>query len=245
MISALERQRYQRQIGIKEVGEEGQERLKAAKVLVAGAGGLGSASLPYLVAAGFGAIRIIDQDLVELSNLNRQILHWTEDIGRPKTASAMDKLGRLNPEVDMEAIQEKITNKNADALVGDYDLIVDALDNLSTRYILNRVAIEKGIPFFHGAVSGFEGRAMTIIPGRTACLHCFYRGRLKGKKTPVIGVTPAIIGIIQATEVIKYVLGTGKLLTNTLMVYDGLSATFNKFKINRDPNCKACGHLSS
>jgi molybdopterin/thiamine biosynthesis adenylyltransferase len=210
-------------------------------VVIAGTGGLGSPIAIYLVAAGIGMIRMIDHDQVVLSNLNRQILHWEEDIGKKKVDSARTKLRKLNSDVEIEAIPETITESNVFRLMDGCEVIVDAMDNLPTRYILNQCAIEKNIPFFHGAVTGFEGRAMTILPGKTACLRCMYRGPIPQEKFPVIGVAPAVIGVIQATEVIKYLLGIGKLLTNRLLIYDGLNITFSEFIINKNPNCDHCG----
>lgn len=245
MLTGDERKRYDRQIMIRGFGEEGQEKLKRAKVLIAGAGGLGSPASLYLAAAGVGMIRIIDRDKVELSNLNRQVLHWDEDIGRRKVDSTAEKLGKLNRWVEIEAIEETITEDNVSQLVAGFDLIVDAMDNRPTRYLLNKAAIDNNIPFFHGAIYGFEGRAMTIIPGKTACLRCVYRGVLPEEKFPVIGVTPAVIGCIQATEVIKYIVGIGELLTNRLLVYDGLNLKFTELRVKKDPNCAHCGHLVS
>ena len=244
MLTGNELERYDRQIMIRGFGQEGQEKLKRAKVFIAGAGGLGSAVATYLTAAGVGVIRIVDHDRVELSNLNRQVLHWDEDIGKGKTVSATEKLRKLNPEVEIETIEEMITEANISRLVAGFDLIVDAMDNLPTRYLLNKVAVEKNIPFFHGAVYGFEGRAITIIPGKTACLRCVYRGAIREEKFPVIGVTPAVIGCIQATEVIKYLVGIGQLLTNRLLIYDGLNMKFTEFRLKRDPNCEHCGKLA-
>jgi len=246
MLTERELQRYDRQMMIYGFGEEGQEKLKKAKVFIAGAGGLGSPIAIYLAVAGIGTIRIVDHDTVELSNLNRQVLHQDENIGGEKAASAVAKLQKLNPDVRIEAISETITDDNASQLVADSDLIVDAMDNLPTRYLLNRTAIKKGIPFFHGAVYGFEGRAMTVIPGKSACLNCVYHGAaVPREKFPVIGVTPAVIGCIQATEVIKYITGLGELLTNRLLNYDALSMKFTEFKVNRDPTCEHCGNLQS
>ena len=216
-------------------------KLKKSRVVIAGAGGLGSPIAFYLTAAGVGMIRMIDHDHVTVSNLNRQILHWEEDIGKKKVESARIKLGNLNSAIEIEAIAETITEDNVSELVEGCDAIVDAMDNLPTRYVLNRCAIEKNIPFFHGAVTGFEGRVMTIIPGETACLRCMYRGPVEQEKFPVIGVTPAVIGSIQATEVIKYLVGIGKLLTNRLLIFDGIRATFSEFTVNRNPQCDHCG----
>ncbi len=244
MLTVYERERYDRQIMIAEIGENGQEKLKRARVFIAGAGGLGSPVATYLTAAGVGMIRVVDHDSVELNNLNRQVLHWDEDIGKTKAASATEKLKRLNREVEIDAIEEIITEANIFQLVADFDLIVDSMDNLPTRYLLNKAALEKNIPFFHGAVYGFEGRAMTIIPGKTACLRCVYRGVIPGEKFPVIGVTPLVIGCIQATEVIKYIVGIGELLTNRLLIYDGLNMKFTELKARRDPHCEHCSQVS-
>jgi len=241
MLTAKELERYDRQIMIYGFGKEGQEKLKKARVFVAGAGGLGSPVTIYLAAAGIGTIRIADHDRVDLSNLNRQVLHWEENLGGRKVESAAAKLGKFNTDIKIETIAETITEANIMQLVADSDLIVDAMDNLPTRYLLNKTAIKKGIPFFHGAVYGFEGRAMTVIPGKSACLNCLYHGATVPKeKFPVIGVTPAVIGCIQATEVIKYLVGLGDLLTDRLLNYDALRMKFTEFKINRDPNCEHC-----
>jgi adenylyltransferase/sulfurtransferase len=229
---------------IGEIGQEGQGKLKRSRVVIAGSGGLGSPIAIYLTAAGIGMIRLIDHDRVALSNLNRQILHWEEDVGRKKVDSAKTKLRNLNSTVEIQAIAETITEENVSELVGGCDAIVDAMDNLPTRYILNRCAVEKNIPFIHGAVNGFEGRVMTVIPGETACLRCMYRGLVPQEKFPVIGVAPAVIGSIQATEVIKYLVGIGNLLTNRLLIYDGLKATFSEFRLNKNPNCDHCGPLA-
>jgi molybdopterin/thiamine biosynthesis adenylyltransferase len=243
MLSKDELKRYDRQILLKGIGKEGQEKLKKARVFVAGAGGLGSPISIYLAVAGVGTIRLADHDTVELSNLNRQILHGDGDIGKRKSDSAAQKLKSLNKDITVEAVAETITEANVSKLVGDCDLIVDAMDNLPTRYLLNKAAIQKNIPFFHGAVYGFEGRAMTVLPGKTACLWCLYQGRVTEGKFPVVGVAPAVIGCLQATEVIKYITGIGELLTDKLLIYDGLNLEFTKLKIKRDPACQHCGHL--
>ncbi|MBM3132157.1 MAG: HesA/MoeB/ThiF family protein [Chloroflexi bacterium] len=241
MLSEEERQRYRRQIILPDWGEAGQERLKRAKVVVVGAGGLGSAALAYLAVAGVGKIRIIDHDRVELSNLNRQMLHSDKDVGKRKADSAKARLEALNPDIVVEAFAETITEKNSLELIADY-LIVDALDNLPARYLLNKVALRTNRPLFHGAVCGFEGRATTIHPGRTPCLACLYEGAMPGE-IPVVGVTPGIIGCVQATEVIKHILGIGELLTNRMLVCDGRTMTFSEMKLKRNPNCRECGEL--
>ena len=241
VLTSNERERYDRQIAITGFGVEGQEKLKRAKVFIAGAGGLGCSSSLYLAAAGIGTICIVDHESIELSNLNRQVLHWDEDIGRMKVDSVAEKLKRLNPGVKVEAMKQRITEANVSELVTGFDLLVDAMDNLPTRYLLNKVALERKVPFFHGAVYGFEGRAMTVIPGETACLRCVYRGDIPEEKVPIVGVTPAVIGCIQAAEVIKYIVGIGQLLTNKLLIYDGLTMKFTELKVKKDPNCEHCG----
>jgi len=244
MLTINELKRYDRQIMIEGIGKEGQEKLKKARVCIAGIGGLGSTAAIYLTAAGVGKICVVDNDRVELSNLNRQILHWEKDRGKKKLASAKEKLEKINHHVKVDAIEETITEKNVNQLVAGFDVIVDAMDNLPTRYLLNKAAIERNIPFFHGAVYGFEGRAMTIIPGETACLRCAYRGDIPHEKFPVIGVTPAVIGCIQATEAIKYIVGIGELLKNRLLIYDGLDMKFTEFIVKKDHQCEHCGHVN-
>jgi molybdopterin-synthase adenylyltransferase len=241
MLTSQELERYQRQIMIPGFGPEGQEKLKKARVFLAGAGGLGSPAALYLAAAGIGSIRIVDIDTVELSNLNRQVLHWTSNIGELKVASAKNKLNQLNPGVEIEAIQARITTDNAGELINGCDMILDAVDNLATRYTLNLTAQKLKIPLFHGAIAGFEGRAMTILPGRSACLMCLYRGVSLTRKSPVLGATPAIIAGIQVSEAIKYITRIGQLLTDRFLVYDGLNMRFAEIMVARDPSCPHCG----
>jgi molybdopterin-synthase adenylyltransferase len=243
MLTPYDLDRYDRQIMLDEIGKKGQAKLKDATVLVAGAGGLGSPIATYLAAAGVGHIRLVDNDTVDLSNLNRQVLHWDRDIDRLKVESAMEKLRLLNPTVTVEALSDTITGENAREMASSCQAIVDAMDNLPTRHDLNKAAMDLGIPFFHGAVYGFEGRAMTVIPGESACFRCLYSGSAPQEKFPVLGTAPAVIAGIQVTEVVKYLVGAGKLLTGRLLVYDGLEMSFEKFKIERNPECDHCGHL--
>jgi molybdopterin/thiamine biosynthesis adenylyltransferase len=242
MLTSQEKQRYNRQIMIQGIGEAGQEKLKSAKVVIAGGGGLGSPSAIYLAAAGVGILRIVDHDRVELSNLNRQILHWDKDVGREKVESAAEKLKQLNCNVTIDAIATTINESNVDSFVEGFDVILDAMDNLPTRFLLNRAAVRHGIPFIHGAVYGLEGRAMTILPGKSACLRCLYRGAPPPGKFPVVGTTPAVIGAIQATEAIKLITGIGSPLANRLLVYDGLNMKFMELTVNRRENCEHCGN---
>ncbi len=242
MATIKEFQRYQRQLLIEDFGVEGQRRLNKARVIIAGAGGLGGVVATYLTVAGVGKIRLIDHDLVETTNLNRQILYGDKDIGKKKVDVACSKLKSLNREVAIEGICQKITKENVFNLVSGFDLIADAMDNFQTRFILNEVVVQKKIPLFHGAVRGFEGRATTIVPGKTVCLKCLYGRVPEPSVSPVIGVAPAVIGSLQATEVIKYLTGMGELLTNRLLIYDGLGMEFTEIKLKRRADCEIC-HL--
>lgn len=239
MLSERERERYKRQILL--VGDEGQERLKSAHIFIAGAGGLGSPAAIYLAVAGVGTITIVDMDTVEQSNLNRQVLHTDRDIGKKKTVSAIARLQEYNPDITVNAIDTTISEENIHDLVGRVDGIVDAMDNFPVRYLLNRVALEKKIPFFHGAIRGFYGQATTIVPGRTPCLECIFKKAPPMETTPVIGVTAGVIGTVQATEVVKYLAGQGDLLAGRLFIWDGLLAKAEEIAIVQNPACPACG----
>jgi molybdopterin/thiamine biosynthesis adenylyltransferase len=242
MLTDEERERYDRQILVRGIGEEGQEKLKKARVVIAGVGGLGTPAALYLAAVGIGTIRLIDRDVVQLSNLNRQILHWKKDIGHKKVDSAAGKLRQFNDRIEVETVAETIDPGNAPRLISGFDIILDGLDNLDTRLLLNSAALKSDIPFVHGAVYGFEGRVTTIVPGKTPCLGCIYRGSLPEEKFPVIAVTTGVVGVLQATEVVKYVLGVGQLLTSQLLVYSGLRAGFTCLTIKRNPGCTYCGN---
>jgi len=244
VLTTAERDRYQRQIMMGGFGEVGQEKLKQAKVFIAGAGGLGSPVAIYLAVAGVGQIRIVDRDVVELSNLNRQILHWDKDVDRGKAESAGEKLRQMNSDIKIEVIAENITEDNILGLIGDCQLIVDAMDNFPTRYLLNKAALSRNIPFFHGSIHGLDGMATTIIPGETACLRCIFPEPPPAAIFPVIGVTPGIIGCIQATEVIKHIVGIGELLKNRLLVWDGTITHFGELIVKKDPQCRDCGSLT-
>jgi len=242
MLSERELERYKRQILL--FGEEGQEQLKRAHIFVAGAGGLGSPVSLYLAVAGIGAITLVDNDVVELTNLNRQILHYDRDIGRKKTVSAEEKLREINPDITVKVIDITIDETDVDRLVGRADGIVDAMDNYPTRYLLNETAVRKKIPFFHGAVQGLYGQATTIIPGVTPCLTCIFPTAPPKEVFPVVGVTPGLIGMVQATEVLKYLLHDGRLLTNRLFIWDGLESHAEEIAVERNPACPVCGEIS-
>jgi molybdopterin/thiamine biosynthesis adenylyltransferase len=241
MFSERELERYKRQLLL--FGDEGQERLKKAHIFIAGAGGLGSPVSLYLAVAGIGTITIVDMDTVDQTNLNRQILHFDRDIGRKKAVSAEEKLTAINPDIRINAIATRIDETSAVRLVGNADGIVDAMDNYPTRYLLNDMAIKKNIPLFHGAIRGFYGQATTIIPGKTPCLKCIFPKAPPKEVFPVVGVTAGVIGTVQATEVIKYFLGSGDLLTNRLFIWDGMAGRAEEIYAERIPSCPACGGL--
>lgn len=243
MLSDAEKKRYSRQIRL--FGEVGQEKLKRTSVFIAGAGGLGSAVSIYMAAAGFGKIRICDCDIVELSNLNRQILHAYADVNRPKAKSAYETLNGINPEIDVEALVETISQDNIDQLLQGCDLIMDAMDNFPIRYLLNRAALKRRIPLFHGAISGYQGQATTIIPGKTACLACIFPRAPPATIFPALGSTCGLIGSIQVTEAVKYVTGTGQLLENRLLLWDGLNACLDEMACERNAACRECSESKS
>jgi adenylyltransferase/sulfurtransferase len=240
-LSERDKIRYDRQIKIKGINVEGQLKLKNSKAFVAGAGGLGSPISIYLAVAGIGHITIIDKGKAELSNLNRQILHWDKDANRIKTESAKEKLSAINPDIEIETISAEIDDENVLDLIKDSSIILDAMDNFPTRFLLNKAALNLRIPFIHGGVWGLEGRVTTIIPYKTPCLRCITREVPPKEVFPVIGVTPGIIGIIEATEAIKYLAGFGELLENRLLVFDGELLKFHEIEIAKDPECPECG----
>jgi molybdopterin/thiamine biosynthesis adenylyltransferase len=235
--------RYNRQIMIPEIGEPGQEKIKDAKVFVAGIGGLGSISCYYLAAAGVGHLRIVDRDKVELSNLNRQIIHWTSNIGDSKADSSRFKLNGLNPHCSIEAIQAEISADNCAELLGDSRIIVDAMDNLEARRILNCVSVQSKIPYIYGGVNQLDGMATTFIPRETPCLECVFPDRgeeSSATSSAILGPVPGIIACIQSIEAIKLILGLSGLLKGRLLCFCGYDMTFREFKIGRDPKCPVC-----
>jgi adenylyltransferase/sulfurtransferase len=239
VLTERELERYNRQIRL--FGVEGQNKLKAAKVLVAGVGGLGTAAALYLAAAGVGKLVLVDKDVVELSNLNRQILYTTEDLGKPKAEVAAKRLNLLNPEISVEALTIEINEENAPEIVKGCNVVVDGQDNYATRYALNDACIVHKIPFVHASVHAYEGRLMTILPGKGPCYRCLIPvPPPEAKGFPILGTVPGTISTLQATEVIKIVLGIGKLCVGKLLVYDALDMTFYEIKIERNPDCPSC-----
>ena len=240
MIADRDRQRFLRQIAIDGFGEDGQDRLSRARVFVAGAGGLGCAACTYLAAAGVGLLRVVDHGLVELSNLNRQVLYATEDIGKPKALTLEGRLRSLNPGVRFEPVHARMDDASLPGMLESIDVAVDALDNLPARLSLNKACVDRRIPLVHGAVNGFQGQVMTVIAGRGPCLMCLYEGREHGGEVPVLGTTPGVTGCIQATEVIKVITGLGDPLSSRLLLYDGKEMRFSELGVARNPSCPHC-----
>lgn len=232
---------------MKEVGGEGQKKLLDAKVLVIGAGGLGSPAAFYLAAAGVGSIGIVDPDVVDLSNLQRQILHATPDVGRPKVESARDTLTDLNPDISVICYNERLDSKNVFRIFQEYDVIVDACDNFPTRYLTNDACVMLHKPNVHGSVLLFEGQATVYHPEKGPCYRCQYPQPPPPGMVPscqeagVLGVVPGIIGTVQAVETMKLVLGIGNPLIGRLLHVDALSMKVREFKIRKDPQCPVCG----
>jgi len=242
--------RYSRHIILPEVGGKGQKKISEAKVIMIGAGGLGCPVGYYLAAAGVGTLAIVDNDEVELSNLQRQILHSTKSVGMPKTDSARNTLLSLNPDVRIEAYQKRLTLENAAKIIKDYDIVVDGCDNLPTRYIMNDTCYANGKPYVHGSIFKFEGRASVFLPGQGPCFRCLYPVPPPEDMMPgpqdigLLGVLPGVIGVIEATETIKLVLEIGTSLAGRLLVYDALNMDFQELLMNQDPECPVCGKNS-
>ncbi len=246
-LSDQERERYRRQLALDEIGTAGQLKLKDGRVMVVGSGGLGSAVLFYLAAAGVGTLGVVDYDLVDLSNLQRQIMHSMDDLGSPKTVSAGQKIARLNPDVRVAEIRERITAENAGELTAGYQVIVDGTDNFPARFILNEICVKTGKPFVHGGIHGFTGQVMTVLPGRGPCYRCVFRHAPAAEASlaapPVLGAVAGTIGTIQAAEVVKILVGTGELLVGRLLVYDALAGSFREVQVKSDPSCPVCRAL--
>jgi molybdopterin/thiamine biosynthesis adenylyltransferase/rhodanese-related sulfurtransferase len=239
--------RYSRHLRIPEVGEQGQLKLLKSRVLLVGAGGLGSPAGVYLAASGVGTIGLVDYDVVDESNLQRQILHWTSSVGTPKVDSARRTLFEVNPNVKVRTHNVHLDASNVLDIFGDYDVIVSGSDNFTTAYMVNDAAVMLKKPVAYGSIFRFEGQASTFIPYQGPCFRCLYATATPPEMAPscdeagVLGVLPGVIGLIQATEAIKLLLNLGTTLSGRLLTYDALEMTFKQFKIRRDPACSACG----
>jgi molybdopterin/thiamine biosynthesis adenylyltransferase len=243
-LSPSELERYNRQMLISDLGSEGQRKLKASKVVVAGIGGLGCLSSLYLAAAGVGKIILVDKGKFELSDLNRQVLCWQRDIGRFKAKVAKEKLEALNPEIQVEALVAEITKDSAYDVIGGVDVVVDGLDNWRTRFVLNDYCVMQGIPFVHAGVSALHGQMITIVPGEGPCLRCvFPKEPPEVEKIPVLGATPALLAALQVIDVIKLITGLGKPLVGRMLFFNGKEMEFETVEMKRSPKCPICSNL--
>jgi molybdopterin/thiamine biosynthesis adenylyltransferase len=240
-------ERYSRHIVLSQIGGVGQEKLLSSKVLIIGAGGLGSPAAFYLAAAGVGTIGIVDSDKVELANLHRQIIHFTADIGLEKVKSAEAKMRAINPDVTVRTYNRRLKADNIREIIRGYDFVIDGTDNFPAKFLINDACYFEKIPFSHAGVLEFYGQLMTALPGETTCYRCIFNTLPPANTVPscsqagILGVLPGVIGSLQATEAIKYLLGIGKLLTDTLLTYDALETQFRAVKVSRNPNCPLCG----
>jgi molybdopterin/thiamine biosynthesis adenylyltransferase/rhodanese-related sulfurtransferase len=250
LLTPAQQRRYSRQTLIPEIGPQGQRRLLDSKVLLIGAGGLGSPVALYLAASGIGTIGLVDDDVVDESNLQRQVLHTVDRIGQPKTASARVALGALNPETRVVEHRERLTAENVEQLVAGYDVIVDGTDNFDTRYILNDAAVRLRKPVVHGSIYRWDGQVTTFVPFEGPCYRCMYPTQPPEELAPacavagVLGVLPGIAGMLQANEVFKLLLGVGETLAGRLLMFDAQTTEFHEVRVWRDPACPACGSAS-
>jgi adenylyltransferase/sulfurtransferase len=246
-LSQPEIARYSRHLIMPEVGMEGQKRLKAARILLIGAGGLGSPLGLYLAAAGVGRIGLVDFDVVDFSNLQRQVLHGTPDVGRPKLVSARERLQAINPEVQLDLYETRLTSANALAILEPYDVVIDGTDNFPTRYLVNDACVLLKKANVYGSIFRFDGQASVFFPPHGPCYRCLYPEPPPPGEVPscaeggVLGILPGLIGCIQATEAVKLILGQGSALIGRLLLYDALQMTFQEFKVRRNPRCPLCG----
>ncbi|MDD5673881.1 MAG: molybdopterin-synthase adenylyltransferase MoeB [Chitinivibrionales bacterium] len=239
--------RYSRHILLKDVGIEGQERLLSAKVLIIGAGGLGAPVALYLAAAGVGTLGIADGDNVDLSNLQRQIIHFTKDISRAKVVSAAEKIRALNPDVKVNAIQEHVFADTIRDIIRGYDFVIDGTDNFAAKFLINDACVMEDIPFSHGGIVRFTGQTMTIVPGQSACYRCVFTAPPPKNAVPtcsqagVLGAVAGMLGTIQAAEALKFITKTGTLLTDRLLTFDALTMDFRKVTLHKQSHCAVCG----
>jgi adenylyltransferase/sulfurtransferase len=247
IFSESQLRRYGRHLSLKEVGFKGQMKLAASKVLCVGAGGLGSPALYYLAAAGVGTIGIAEGDVVDESNLQRQIVHFTEDVGRPKLDSAREKLLKINPDIKVIGHPGWLTAANAVDIISGYDFVLDGTDNFPAKFLINDACVIAGKPFSHAGILRFEGQTMTVVPGKSRCYRCLFREPPPADAVPscaeagVLGAIAGVLGTLQATETLKFLLGKGELLTDRLLIFDALGMRFREIRGARDPECAVCG----
>jgi molybdopterin/thiamine biosynthesis adenylyltransferase len=246
-LSKDELERYSRQLVVPEVGQAGQERLREGKVLIIGAGGLGSPAAMYLAAVGVGRIGIADSDIVEISNLQRQVIHRTADLGREKAASAAEKMVAINPLTVVDVHCIRVDSGTIEGLLRPYDFVIDATDNFASKFLINDACVANNKAFCHAGVIRFVGQMMTVLPGKSACYRCVFgeppaAGAVQSPaQLGIFGVVPGVIGALEAMEAVKYLLGTGGLLVDTLLTYDALKSEFRKIKVKHNPQCPVCG----
>ena len=243
MTNTINWERYDRNILIERIGNQGQNKLLNSKVLIAGAGGLGSSVIALLASVGIGTIGIIDNDVLEISNLNRQFIHIYENIGKSKVNSAKEWITKYNPDIKVNIYQIRLNGDNCNEILSDYDLVLDCFDSFESKFTLNKTCIKAKKVLIHGGVTEFYGQVTNIIPGKTACLNCLFPDSLKNLYTTKGVISPAVgtIGSIQAMEAVKTLLGFEELLTNSLFSYDGINQTFRKIEIKQNTNCPVCG----
>ncbi|MBQ9749543.1 MAG: thiazole biosynthesis adenylyltransferase ThiF [Clostridia bacterium] len=241
-------ERYSRHIILKEIGVKGQKKLLGAKVLIIGAGGLGAPAAMYLAAAGVGTIGIVDADEVDLSNLQRQIIHATDDVGKPKVQSAKETMNKMNPDVTVNAYHEFVTSENILELIRDYDFIIDGTDNFPAKFLINDACVMAKKPFSHAGIIRFKGQLMTYVPGEGPCYRCVFKNPPPKDAVPtckqagVVGAMGGVIGSLQAMEAIKYITGVGELLTGSLLTFDAIKMNFHKIKLPKvGDGCAVCG----
>jgi len=239
-------ERYSRNIILKEVGGKGQRRLLESKVLIIGVGGLGAPAALYLAAAGVGTIGLVDGDAVDLSNLQRQVIHFTDDVGTPKVLSAKAKINRLNPDVNVIALHDRVYANNIREIIADYDFIIDGTDNFPAKFLINDACVLSGKPFSHAGILRFDGQTITVIPG-SACYRCLFIAPPPPDAVPscseagVLGAMAGVLGTIQATEALKYLLGLEGILAGRILVFEALSMSFRDLEVKRNPDCPVCG----
>ncbi len=246
--SAEQLERYSRHIILQQVGVEGQDRICDAKVLIVGAGGLGCPAALYLAAAGVGTIGIVDGDVVDLSNLQRQIAHFSKDVGREKVESAAEKMTAINPDVRVKPLKMLLCADNIRSVIRDYDFVIDGTDNFPTKFLVNDACVMENIPFSHGGILRFDGQTMTVTPGKSACYRCSFRQPPPPDAVPtcsqagVLGAIAGMLGTIQAAEALKYITGVGTLLTDALLTFNALEMNFRRIPLRRQDNCPLCGN---